>query len=271
MKVLAQILIAVSVTLGVLAAATAYVAPVSMGGQLAGLTLAAPAGKSDGKPMVTEGTKLSPELVEQLRAGGVKYVKVKESLLSSPNPKYDPAAVPDPDSKATQESPTKFDASALSRWPGKWLFVGAVGGLGLGAFLVRRANKAAVAAALRPDAKRGAVESPDEAIAGILAAIASIERDVKLHTEEAARLTVITERIGEAQKTHVDAFLQARALLQGRLGVSGFTKLMDRFSLAERQLNRAWSVAIDGVYAEAIENVRMADVTFREAQKQLGA
>lgn len=269
MKVLAQILIAVSVTLGVLAAATAYLAPVSMGGRLAGLTLAAPAGKSDGKPIATEGTKLSPELVEQLRAGGVRYVKVKESPLSSPNPKYNAAVVP-ADGTTNPESPTTFDALALSRWPGKWLFVGAVGGLGLGAFLVRRANNAAVAAALRPDAKRGAVESPDEAIAGILAAIASIERDVKLHTEEAARLTVITERIGDVQKTHVDAFLQARALLQGRLGVSGFTKLMDRFSLAERQLNRAWSVAIDGVYAEAIENVRLAEVTFREAQKRLG-
>lgn len=268
MKVLAQILIAVSVTLGVLAAATAYLAPVSMGGQLAGLTLAAPAGKANGKPIAGEGTKLTTELVEQLNAGGVKYVKVKESPLSSPNPKFDPSVAADANGKT--EAPTKLSVSGIKRWPGRWLFVGTVGGLGLGAFLVRRANKAAVAAALRPDAKRGRVESPDEAIAGILAAIAAIERDVNLHADDAARLTVITERVEEAQKTHVDAFLQNRALLQGRLGISGFTKLMDRFSLAERQLNRAWSVAIDGVYPEAIENVRLAEGTFREAQKRLG-
>ncbi len=256
MKALAQILIAVSVTLGVLAAATAYLAPLSMGARLVDLTLAAPAGKTDDKPIAVEGTRLTAELVEQLRVSGVKYVKVKESPVSSPN--------------VGGKKPTRFDLGAIRRWPGRWLFVGAVGGLSLGAFLVRRANKTAIAAALRPDAKRGSVETPDEAIAGLLATIAAIERDVQLHADDSARLAVITDRIDEAQKTHIDAFLLARTLLQGRLGISRFTLLMDRFSLGERRLNRAWSVAIDGVYPEAIENVRLAEQSFREAQKCLG-
>lgn len=256
MKLLAQILIAASLVLGVLSASSAYLAPVSQGARLAGLTLAAPAGGKPGaSAVVADGTTLTPEIVEQLRLAGVKYIKLKESPFVSLNP--------------GGASPMKFDLGALERWPGRWLFVGAVGGLGLGAFLVRGAKRSAIRAALRPDAKQ-AGESPDEALAGLRAMIASIERDVKLHADDSARLAVIADRIDEAQKTHLDAFLQSRALLQGRLGLSGFAILMERFSVGERKLNRAWSVAVDGVYPEAIACVREADACFKDAQRALG-
>ncbi len=46
---------------------------------------------------------------------------------------------------------------------------------------------------------------------------------------------MIAERLGEAQKTHIDAFVQGRAAIQGRLGLAGFAWVMDRFSTGERQ------------------------------------
>lgn len=258
MKVLAPILIAVSLVLGVVSAASSYLAPVSLGGRLEGLTLAAPAGGAPGgEPVAKAETVLTAELIERLRVSGVKYVKLKESAFVSPNP--------------GGETPTKFDLGALERWPGRWMFVGSVGGLALGAILVRRAKSAAIAASLRPDAQpSGRLLSPDDALAGIRSTIAAIERDIQLHADDGARLAVIADRIGESQRTQVDAFLQSRALLQGRLGAASFASLMDRFSHAERQFNRAWSAAIDGVYPEAIACVREADTSFQAAQRMLG-
>lgn len=242
MKVLAQILIAVSLTLGVLAAASAYLAPVSLGPALAGLTLGAPAGRDGNDPILKAEEKLTPENIERLAKSGVTHVKVKEFHWGD----------------------------LVRRWPGRWWFVGAVGGLGLGAFLVRRASRAAINAALRPDAAgRPGVMSPDDALAGLRSMIASIERDVALHADDSARMTVIADRIDEAQKTFIDSFLQSRSILQGRLGSSGFAMLMDRFSIGERQLNRAWSAAVDGVYAESIACVREADGYLAQAQKRL--
>jgi hypothetical protein len=83
------------------------------------------------------------------------------------------------------------------------------------------------------------------------------------------RLALILERLGEAQKTHMPAFVEARPILIARLGLGGFAELMDRYAAAERQINRAWSAAADGVPAEAAQCLELASVFLDEALDRL--
>ncbi len=76
-------------------------------------------------------------------------------------------------------------------------------------------------------------------------------RDLPSMGSEKQRLDAIVERLGEIQKTHLAAFVDARPRLVAKLGLGGYAELMDRFAAAERQLNRAWSAAADGYFDEA--------------------
>ena len=90
-------------------------------------------------------------------------------------------------------------------------------------------------------------------------------------TTEHDRQHAIIERLGEVQSTHVPAFVDARPLLISRLGLSGFAELMDRFAAMERQVNRAWSAAADGVEDEALDCLERASALAAETTPLLHA
>lgn len=223
MKTLGNLLLAISLTIGVLAAAPAYLPSLDLSDhRLAGLTLRSPAGQTlgdDGKPapIAKANDTLTPERIEQLRAAGVQRVRVKEF--------------------------------SFARWGTRWVFLLAVFGLVGGAVLLKtdtRRRRAGSIAAVSSGV------SPEQALTSIIQTIDRIKADLGLAGDRGVRLSMISDRLGEAQKLHVDAFVNTRDALIARLGLSGYAAVMDRFSSGERQINRAWSAAVDGVESEAV-------------------
>jgi hypothetical protein len=147
---------------------------------------------------------------------------------------------------------------SLTRWRGKWAFAGAVLGLLVGAVLLRSASRRAIASV----EGTGMAELPEQALRAIKETIEGLRR-------ERAGLGVILDRVGELQKTHMLAFVEARPALISRLGLGGYAELMDRYAAAERQINRAWSAAADGVHEEAVSCLDLAAVYLEEAQGRL--
>ena len=247
LKLAGFVLIALGLVLGVASVPTAYLPPLSLDDErLVGLTLAAPAGEvrtedmpdhAMGEPLIKpvdddgEPVKVTAEILATLRDADVKRIKVKEF--------------------------------ALSRWTGVWPFLGACGLLLLGALLVRTDMKQRLAAA-EAAAQTNTAASPQATLAAITEAIEGLRRELPHMTTDHDRLHAIIERLGEVQSTHVPAFVDARPLLISRLGLSGYAELMDRFAAMERQVNRAWSAAADGVEDESLDCIERASALAAE-------
>jgi hypothetical protein len=237
MKLLGILLLIGSLTLGTLAAATAYLVPLELPDEeIEGLTLAADAGGvvrkrgGDGR-LFKKGTHLSPPVITSLRWSGIDYVLVQEF--------------------------------AFARWPGKWVFLGAAIGLLVSAGLLRFAGRR------RSSGPRaaGEVELPEKALRAIGATVADLRREVAALPDERTRQALILERLGQLQRTHMPAFVEARPLLVARLGLGGYAELMDRYAAAERQINRAWSAAADGVLAESVRCLDQASQLLSETAR----
>lgn len=176
-------------------------------------------------PLVRANDVLTAGLLHRLRAAGVERVRVKE-----------------------------FD---IARWSHKWWFALAMIGLIGGAFMLRMESPAA---ATGPKATTVESEvSPERVVADIRAIVSDLRRDLPSMEDDDQRNDAIVERLGTVQADLVPAFVDARPRLVSRLGLGGYAELMDRFAAAERQVNRAWSAAADGVYEEAAECLETAE------------
>lgn len=230
MKSIGFLLITVSLAVGVVSVVTAYTPALSLpDAALVGLRLNAPAGlqrDEQGDPVVGDGgalvplvptnTELTPELLAALRADGVQYVRVREF--------------------------------SWGRWPGRWWFALACVGLLVGATIVKRETRRQLAEAA---GQRERAEGPETALDMMRREVAALlEQWPELTAAE--RLETTLERIGRVQREHVSAFAVARDTLVARLTLAGYAQLMDHFAAAERQINRAWSAAADGVEDEAL-------------------
>jgi hypothetical protein len=233
MKLLGNLLLAVSLAGGALAAATAYLVPLDLPeSEIEGLTLAADAGRGDAG-LLKKGQVLTPAAIAALRSDGMPYVLVREF--------------------------------SFARWPGKWGFLAAALGLLASAGLLRSASRRGVATAVAS----GAAELPEKALLAMRATVGGLVRDVPVLPADAERLGVIRDRIGELQRTHMPAFVEARPLLVARLGLGSYAELMDRYAAAERQLNRAWSAAADGALEESMTCLDLAAVLLDDAAARL--
>lgn len=234
MKLIANLLLAISVAIGALAASTAYLAPLSLpDDRLIGLTLNADAGRVDNadgshSPIAHRGEALTPTHLAALRANviqrrgaslDVRYVSVKEF--------------------------------AWARWQGRWIFALALFGLLLGGLMMRAASKKDLAEADAKAADAPPEESPEGAIAAVLATLDALGRDMTDIADPRARCQMIVQRVGELQVTHLPAFVEAKPRLISRMGLGAYAELMGNFSYGERMLNRAWSTAADGHIGEA--------------------
>jgi hypothetical protein len=236
MKTLATLLVWASLALGVVAVVTAYTPSLAIGdARLVGLHLNSVAGvlrNADGtpvlnargglQPIAAAGAELTPELLARLRESGAAYVRVKEF--------------------------------AWSRWPTRWWFVLACGGLLAGGLIIRRETRRQTAAA----ADRAASEGPEAALSSIRDTVARLLAEWTA-TEPETRLARVLDRIGRAQRVDVPAVAAGRELLVARFTLGGYAQIMDAFAAAERQLNRAWSAAADGIEDEALICLRRAD------------
>jgi hypothetical protein len=244
MKLLAFLIIAVSLVIGVIGAMTAYLAPLSLlderlvGVELNGNAGLDPADPSGRTPLARRGDEITPQLLAQLRDQKITRVHVKD-----------------------------FDFARWTGWP--FFLIGAVGLFG-GAMFVRSINRRTLRA-MGPSAAAGAADQPGAPEAPIYAIRRGIDT---LRTQlptlaDGDKMDVIIEIFGEAQRIHIPAFIAARPQLVARLGLAHYAQLMDSFAAAERQLNRAWSAAADGVLDESLDCVDAAHELLAQAEAKL--
>jgi hypothetical protein len=235
MKMAGFILVAVSLAVAILGAVSAYLPPLSLPDeQLDGLTLNAPAGAvrdEAGKlqPIAPQDAILTPELIAKLRAAGVKRVQVKEF--------------------------------AFKRWTGAALFILGSIGLLIGGLMLSRAAGRAVA----PVEGKPLAGEPGQLLQEICEEMENLKRRLPEISGDKDRRNEIIERVGELQRVQVPLFIGTRPILVSRLRLSGYARLMDVFSAGERQMNRAWSAAADGVTDEAAAGIEQAASLLGEA------
>jgi hypothetical protein len=148
-----------------------------------------------------------------------------------------------------------------------WLFALSVAGVITGGLLVRGQTKREIAAKAASDDQ--SPESPIAAIAHVTQGLKSLRAELDGVRDEEARLERIVQTLGEMQQTHIASVVGGRATIIGKLGLGGFAEFMDRFSVAERQINRAWSAAADGAHDEALASLERAIVVTPEAESLL--
>ena len=159
---------------------------------------------------------------------------------------------------------------SLFHWPFNWVFGLCVIGLFTGAMLVRNATRAQIAA-------RAAIEheshhdSPEGLLAQIRLTIDKLRADLPNCSSDQDRTHLIVERVGDLQKNQLVDFVDARPMLIGKMGLGGYAELMDRFAAAERQINRAWSIAADGFFEESNESLVNAAHLLVETQEKMGS
>ena len=279
MKLIGNLLLVICVTLGALTAATSYLvrtsAPDSVfeageaDGEARYLTLASGAGAIERTP------EDEAALRAQYEAGAIsaealqRRLGARDPVVAAGEPLNAENLVKLRDAEVTYVRVKEF---SFARWPFWWLFLIAAAFLGVGSLLVRAGLKKEIAeaAAARASGASNAA-SPEQAMASIRQIVAGLLRDLPGMSDDTARNEAIVERIGEAQVSHVPNFVEARVNLVGRLGLAGYAALMDRFAGAERQINRAWSAAADGVYDEAIVCLERSEPLWAEAEAKLNA
>lgn len=237
MRYVAILILAVGLSLGVLGAATAYNPPLSLeDGALVGLELAAPAGGAPGSaPLALSGEALSPELLARLRDAGVKRVRV--------------------------------ESFAMSRWSGRWMFAGGMAILVAGAVVMRRASARGRASA----GAGGAAGSARDILADLVRQVGALRAEAGAAAPEAVK-ALILDRVGGLQRGAMEAFVEAaRRDLIAAGGLRLFASVIDRYSAAERRLNRAWSAAADGYLEEALASLDEAAPLLDETMARFGA
>jgi hypothetical protein len=254
MRLLAFLLIWVSLGVGVVAATTAYMWEVPAAGdevfQLGAdaqgakvyAVLGAPAGRVEGgigvgaKPLFETDTALTPEVVAALREAGVGRVRVK--------------------------------SFKVSRWTHFPYFGGACVGLLAGAILTRlsSARDARLADQLGDEGDR---LSPEKAVAELRAVVRALRADLTHLGDEAHACAQITERLGTASRDLVPAVVEQRERLVARMGLGPYAALMDVFASAERSLNRSWSAAADLSLVESVEALQRAGERLAVAEDKL--
>ncbi len=234
MKTIANLLLAISVAIGVLAASSAYLAPLALPDEdLLGLTLSADVGRvvdptSTPIPVARRGEQITETNLAAIRAN--EWTEHGRTV----KPTYLPVK--------------EF---AFERWQGRWMFLLSLAGLLVGGLMMRSASKKELAAADAAAADAPHEESPEGAIAAVLQTLDDLRRDMSDIADKRARCQMVLQRVGELQTTHLPAFVEAKPRLIARMGLGAYAEMMGQFSQGERLLNRAWSSAADAQIHEA--------------------
>ena len=248
MKFLGQTIIWIAVGVGVISAATAYQADLSLpDDQLIGLTLGAPAGAKVGEddklePIAKTDTKLDAQLIQSLRDQPAELMIKDET-------------------RKVEFSSVRVKEFAWSRWSGRWYFLLSLAVLVGGAFLTRRAAKLAAAVADH-DQPEGATGSPEALLDAVHDAVQELAAAVEKAAGHDEQKSLILDHIGQLQKGDLARFYESRDRLIAQKGLGYYAELMDRFALAERHLNRAWSAAADDHTEEALASLKIATEEF---------
>lgn len=263
MRYVASLIVAVSLVVGLVCAATAYLVPLGLDdAQLVGLTsnetislpmvhdesvIQADAGdRVDGgtspaapPPLLVKGQTLDASTIAALRAAGAKRVRVEEF--------------------------------SFSRWRERWLFIVAAIALLGGGLLARSAARAALAESETTAPGTVATPAPEALLATIAATVDDLIARWPSLRGNPAKCDATCATLDPIIEGTIPTFAAARPRLVARLGLGGYASLMDRFAAAERQIHRAWSAAADGVPEESYDCLRRARHLLGEAQTRLSA
>ena len=230
MKLVAYLIMTVCLCLGTLSATVAYAPSVSLPDErLVGATLNAPAGVVDEgaeepEPLAEKGEVVTSEILERLRDAGVQRIRVKEFQFG--------------------------------RWDLAWLMGLSCVGLAVAAFMVKTATRKEIAAELAAPSDHE--DSPSKALDRVSETVEALRRDLEKVENDHAKNEMIIKRIGSLQRNELATLGDSRTTLVALLSLTGYAHFMDRFSMMERLLNRAWSAAADEVTAEAELSLREA-------------
>jgi hypothetical protein len=231
MKLIAYLIMTVCLCLGTLSATVAYAPKVSLDDDvLVGATLNSPAGVVDQEaeqlePIAAKGVTVTPELLSTLRAADVQRIRVKEF--------------------------------SFARWDMAWLMGVSCIGLAIAAFMVKMATRKEIAAELA--APTDHEDSPGKSLDRVAETVAALRRDIEAASDDHAKNEMIIDRVGSLQRNELATLANSRTTLVAMLTLTGYAHFMDRFSMMERLLNRAWSAAADEVTAEAELSLREAN------------
>ena len=160
---------------------------------------------------------------------------------------------------------------SLFGWPYWWAFGLSAVGLFAGSMMVRTATKKEIEAHANDDGGEHSHDSPAGLLAQIRMAVDMLRADLEKASSTSDRTHLIVDKVGDLQKKQLADFVDARPKLIAALGLGGYAELMDRFAAAERQINRAWSVAADGFDVQAMECLENAAHLLVETQEKMGA
>ena len=285
MKLIGNLLMTVALLVGLLAAATSYLAPVDLTDDawIAGTDASGqPEYIRTNNPVgaVPTSDKAIAELQADYERGEItaqELVADREAL----HPVVEADAPLTPETLETiRQSKLELGGKArtvryvnvksfsLIRWPFNWVFGLCVVVLFTGAMLVRKSTNAEIAAHAATEHK-SPHDTPEGLLAQIRLSVDQLRAGLDNCTNDKDRTHLIVERVGELQKKQLADFVDARPALIGRLGLGGYAELMDRFAAAERQINRAWSISADGFYGEARECLENAAHLLVETQEKM--
>ena len=244
MRLVAALIIAVSLTLGLIASVTAYtprLADISPDDRLA---LNAPAG-------------IAPD--EDEAGDGESGV-----AIHTPDPRVIPAAEEDPiiltaelieQLKEDGEVRVRVKEFGWSRWTGRYLFTVACVGLLAGSIMLRLSSKPKASVSPGAGVEEGAGASPLELLRTAHERLRELEVVIESKQDDEA-LREILHRLDMIRDEQFEPFVASRPVLVQRFGVTGYAQIMDLFATAERRLNRAWSASADHVPEEAFFSLR---------------
>ncbi len=269
MRFLAAILLTISLAVGAIAGATAYLVPLDApDNHLLNRELGADAGvvvSADGAsvtPLVTlpEGDdapalKIDADILQRLRDNAREVREAGVKIRG----------------RGISVNRVRVKDFRFGTWRERWWFVGAVAGMIVAATLNKigakrtRERLAAEAAAGVGAAGKG----PEAALADMRETVRALRRDLPSMPDDKMRNDAVIDRIGRLQKTSIPAFAEGRDSLIARLGLSGYALLMDRFAASERMLNRAWSAAADDFHLESSRCIERAEILLAETEERL--
>ena len=181
-------------------------------------------------------TKVTPEMLDQLRAAGHERIVVGE-----------------------------FAWRAWGEW---WIFVLGTAMMIGGAVCMRLSARREIAAMTSIGDDHEA--SPISTIAAIRAILERLASELPTLPDDEMRCETVVTRLDQVQQSLVPSFANARNALIGKYGLAGYAGIMDRFASLERQINRAWSSAADRIYFESESCIALALEILPEVEQRLG-
>lgn len=224
---------------------------------------------------LSEEERAVPDILTQLTATEILGEREASDPIGRPDDPITPKMLELLQAQADQGSSIKLKVKQFGfmRWSHNWVFGLAVLGLLGGAALVRTAEKKAVEIVITSTSgeitEEQAAKDPGAILASARITATDLKDGLKLIPTPEGRMAEILHHFGALQREEMMDFVACRPSLVAKYGLSGFAMLMDQFSAAERQVNRAWSAAADGVEVEAIACLEMSEKLFIETEEKL--